>query len=241
VNVSEDVRMAVSLFYNVIVSKPRHNLPLDRKIAELKQRSPLDLSKLQLTDNDMEIVVTKAIIGKQCTWLRIEKNTITSDGASILANMFQKKNSLEGLGLFGNHLSDIGVQYLTTALSSNRNLVKALGLGGNGITDLGAGYLAEMLKTNRTVIQLWLQKSNITDQGIRLLLDVMETRSTSMQELDLSDNTLVSDSSVDSLCSLIQHTVLLRRLWVYGCNLSSKGKEQLLKTKPTQKDFDLRV
>ncbi len=189
----------------------------------------------------METVVTQAIIGKQCTWLRIEKNMITSIGAATLAAAFQKRNSLEGLGLFGNQLSDGGVQSLCTALLSHRNLVKTLGLGENGITDLGVGYLAEMLKTNRILTQLWLQKNEITDQGVQLLTSVIEMHSTNIQELDLSNNTLVSDSSVDSFCSLIQHTLVLRRLWVYDCNISSKGKEQILKTKQTKEDFDLRV
>jgi Ran GTPase-activating protein (RanGAP) involved in mRNA processing and transport len=223
------------------VRKPRRNLQFERTIAQLPYHSPLDLSKHQLIDANMETVVTQAIIGKQCTWLRIEKNMITSIGAATLAAAFQKRNSLEGLGLFGNQLSDGGVQSLCTALLSHRNLVKTLGLGENGITDLGVGYLAEMLKTNRILTQLWLQKNEITDQGVQLLTSVIEMHSTNIQELDLSNNTLVSDSSVDSFCSLIQHTLVLRRLWVYDCNISSKGKEQILKTKQTKEDFDLRV
>ena len=219
----------------------RRNVQFQSKIAILPYRTLLDLSRQQLIDVDMKIVVTQAIIGKQCTWLRLEGNMITSIGVSTLVTAFHQKNSLEGLGLFGNQISDLGVQTLSLALSSSKHLMKSLGLGNNNITDIGVEYLASMLKNNRTMTQLWLQKNQITDRGVQLLIDAIETYSTHIQELDLSNNILVSDLSVNAFSRLVQHNQVLKRLWIYGGSLTSKGKEQLLKVKQSRTKFDLRV
>ena len=235
---SKHLLILISIF---IAKTPRRNLLFQKRIVELPFRSPLNLNKQQLIDADMEIIVEQALIDKQCIWLRSEENKITPDGISILVTAFQKKNALEGLSLFGNRLSDLGVQILTLAISFSKNKIRSLGLGNNGITDTSIEYIANMLKVNRTITQLCLQKNQITDRGVQLLLDAMEIYSAHIQELDLSGNTFVTDSSVNAFCNFIQHNEALEQLWVYGCNLTPKGREQLVKTTKSRKQFDLRV
>lgn len=238
---SDDSKLFLMLISIFIAKKPVRSLLFKKRIAELPFRSPLNLNKQQLIDADMELIVEQAIVGKQCIWLRLEDNKITSDGISILVTAFQKKNTLEGLGLFGNQISDLGVQTLALAISFSKNKIRSLGLGNNGITDTGIESLANMLKTNRTITQLCLQKNQVTDRGIQLLLDAIELYSIGIQELDLSSNTLVTDSSVGAFCNLIQHNGVLKQLWIYECNLTPKGREQLVKTKKSKNQFDLRV
>lgn len=228
----------ISFFF--VAKRLHRNTQFLKQIAELPHRSPLNLSKQQLIDADMKIVVEKAIIGRQCIWLRLEENMITPDGISVLVKAFESKNVLEGLGLFGNQLSDLGIQILALAIACSKNKIKALGLGKNNITDRGIGYLVNMLNANRLITQLWLQKNQITDEGVQLLLDGIDTYCTQIREIDLSDNIFVTDASMNGFYNLIQRNETLKVLWIYGCSLTSQSKQTIMK-KRLSKRLDLRV
>ncbi|CAF3321724.1 unnamed protein product [Rotaria sp. Silwood2] len=133
------------------------NTKLDQLIDRCQSGSEIDLSVKQLTDEDIPIVIEKAIIGKQCTVLILSQNNITANGAAVLADALRNNTTLIGLSLWDNPIGDAGVQSLIQALTTNNSVLKRLGLQGNGITDQGAQYLAEMLKTNRTLTALDIQ------------------------------------------------------------------------------------
>jgi Ran GTPase-activating protein (RanGAP) involved in mRNA processing and transport len=183
-----------------------------------------------LTDDDMEIVVTHAIIKKQCKVLYLENNKITARGTSIIAAALKNNTRLETLNLCNNHVSDMGVKSLSETLSSQNSTLMLLDLGSNEITDLGAQYLAEMLKTNQTLVFLRLSFNQIGNQGIQLLTNVIARQNTSLQELYINGNKLISDLSTNSLVQMLKYHRALKTFYVDQCNLSKKCKRKLRQT-----------
>ena len=140
-------------------------------------KSVVDLSEKQLSDDDMEIVVAQILLRNQCKKLILKKNMITEKGAFKLAQGLKTNTSLENLDLGKNNIQDQGVQYLVEALiTSNKTLTK-LHLQSNGITEVGAGYLADMLTCNPAIRRLGLDYNYIGDGGTRLLSDALRSNS----------------------------------------------------------------
>lgn len=222
-----------------LVSTGHQNQQLEQQIAQVGTHSEVDLDQHQVNDQDMEIVVREAIINKQCTQLLLRENQITPIGAAVLADALRNNNTLEELHLTHNQISDKGVQALAQALGINNNTITQLALGWNKITDTGAKYLAEMLKTNTKLLRIGLLHNEIGDQGVRVLARVLETHNKTLQGLSLDENTLVSDSSVDSLVDMIKRNQSLKELLVNGCGLSQKGIKRLRKAAATKRDFEL--
>jgi Ran GTPase-activating protein (RanGAP) involved in mRNA processing and transport len=199
------------------------------------------LDEQKLIDQDMNIVVKQAMINKQCTKLSLIANSITPNGALILANGLENNSTLEKLNLLDNRIGDIGVRCLTKPLSINNTVLKTLHLGRNGITDDGAEYLAQMLKTNKTLTHLFLYTNEITNEGVAMLTNAIQNHNNTLECLNLSDNKLMNDSSADFLIEMIKHTRSLKTLLVHYCNLSKDSEETLRKVAQSNKNIKVSV
>ncbi len=196
---------------------------------------------MELIDPDMVIIVKQAIINKQCKFLSLQSNKMTSIGASILAEALNDNNTLETLYLGDNYISDDGVDSLARSLSSHNHTLKTLVFQKNRITDKGAKHLAQMLEVNETLIWLYLGENEISNEGVRLLSKAIENQFNSLEMLVLSANKLLTDLSVDYLLPMIEKNQSLKKLWIDNCNLSQAGKQRLDKIQQTKKDFYVRV
>ncbi|CAF1204673.1 unnamed protein product, partial [Rotaria sp. Silwood1] len=111
------------------------NAKLEEWIAHIQPLESIDLSHKSLTDRDVSIVVTKAIVDKSCTGLDLEYNQI----------------SAKDLG--HNHIKDEGVQYLSEMLKVNTTLTE-LYLSNNEISDAGAQKLVNVIARQNQTLQL---------------------------------------------------------------------------------------
>ncbi|CAF0913181.1 unnamed protein product [Adineta steineri] len=204
-----------------------HNYQLQNWIAKCEHRSKLSLSQIPLSDRDMNIVIVQGLIYKQCTKLELRANEITTEGIFLLAEALQSNTTLLTLDLRGNNILDEGVYALTNALSTANTTLKLLNFSDNNTTDQGAEYFARMLETNETLTHLWLDTNQIGDQGIQMLADTLMHRNTSLEQLYLNDNKLVTDASVDYLVFMLENNRTLQLLEMSNCNLSEAGKEKL--------------
>jgi Ran GTPase-activating protein (RanGAP) involved in mRNA processing and transport len=208
-------------------------------IDEFDDQSKIDLTGCKLVDEDMEIVISKAIYNKQCTILQLINCEITSNGASLLANALSRNRTLEQLSLWNNRIGDMGVRSLSNALSFNRNNLKKIDLSDNDITDDGAKYLAQMLKTNTILTHLTLSRNNISDKGVQQIANALQNRNRTLQKLSFTENKFLTDSSVDYFIDMFTHNRSLRKLWLNDCNLSKIGQNRLEKAAKSKKDFDV--
>jgi hypothetical protein len=72
------------------------NYRLEEHLAYFfKQRSKVDLKSMELTDSDMDIVVSEIIINRQCSELNLSNNKITSNGIIIIAHVLRKNKVKE--------------------------------------------------------------------------------------------------------------------------------------------------
>jgi Ran GTPase-activating protein (RanGAP) involved in mRNA processing and transport len=195
-----------------------HNVTLIDRIEKCDQRL-MGLNKKQLNDQDMLIVVQRAIIKKQCKELNLQSNEITWRGASILADALTSDTNLQILYLHNNHISDSGVQYFAQSLSTKNVTLKTLDLGSNDITDEGAEYLSEMLKTNQTLVHLYLRNNQIGDRGVQALVNALAYQNKTLEELVLDQNKMISDSCVEVLMNMLIQNQSLKTLRIWECNL----------------------
>jgi Ran GTPase-activating protein (RanGAP) involved in mRNA processing and transport len=201
----------------------------------------VSLDEQKLIDQDMKIVVKQAMINKQCTKLSLSTNSITPNGALILANGLENNYTLEKLNLLENRIGDMGVRCLTKPLSVNNTVLKILHLGRNGITDDGAEHLAQMLKTNKTLTHLFLYTNEIANGGVAMLTNAIQNHNNTLECLNLSDNKLINDSSVNFLIEMVKHTRSLKTLVVHYCNLSKDSEETLRKAAQSNKNIKISV
>jgi len=66
------------------------NPRLEQHIAYVKHRSNVDLNSMNLTDSDLDIVISEIIIKRQCSELNLSGNRFTYNGILILAYSLRK-------------------------------------------------------------------------------------------------------------------------------------------------------
>lgn len=217
------------------------NSQLEQLINEHELSSSLILTREQLVDQDLPIIIEQGIIQKQCTLLDLTGNEITFEGATFLANALNNNSTLQQLILYNNRLNDKGIRLLAFELSINNNTLKKVNLGLNDITDDGAQHLAQMLKTNRTLTHLWLHENHITDRGAQLLAEVLARHNWTLEFLELSSNKLLSDLSIPAIVDMLRLNQSLQVLNIDHCSLTEVGEMKLQEILQSKKDFQLRI
>ncbi len=180
-----------------------------------------------MIDRDIEIIVKRVIINRQCSTLDLRRNKITSQGALIISNVFHQNIRLKILDLSYNDISDRGIQYLSEALLENLTL-KELSLGSTGITNQGIKYLVEMLQINKTLKKLELYKNNFDDNGMKLLRNVLSEHNKTLNELSLRSNRLITDKSVNVIIDMFRQNQSLDRIELDRCGFSDEAEIRLL-------------
>ena len=219
----------------------RRNSQLEQLIDENVFSSSINLTREQLIDQDIPIVIEHGMIQKRCTLLDLTGNEITFEGATCLANALNNNSTLQELILYNNRLGDKGVRLLAFELSINNNTLKKLNLGFNEITDDGAQHLAQMLKTNRTLTHLWLQENHIGDRGTQLLAGVLARHNWTLELLALYSNKLLSDLSVNAMLDMLRMNQSLQQLNIDHCSLTEVGEAKLQEMIQSKKDFQLMI
>ena len=204
------------------------NKPLEEKIKQGSSQSCVQLDQQHLVDQDMEIVIEQVILNGRCTKMSMGWNKITRLGASILAGALTHRSCvLETLCLSVNDLGDDGINLIFKALANNQSKLKNLDIGNNHVTEKGVGSIAETLKTNKTLTHLCLNGNPISDEGIRVLLDAIAKSNTTLEEMNLCNNSLITDASVDTLLHFIGHNRSLKYLRITGSGLSKASKDRV--------------
>jgi Ran GTPase-activating protein (RanGAP) involved in mRNA processing and transport len=231
---------------SILLTKPITPIIISYENQKLKDlidgcqpHSSIDLHGKNLNDKDMDIVVKEAIINKKCKKLMLHLNSITSEGASIIAEALYENTTLEQLSLSYNPIGDRGVRNLGMSLSLNNCSVQMLYLISTKITNEGAEYLAGMLKINSRLLRLFLDNNYIGDQGVELLTKTLINHNRTLQRIDLSGNKLISDASVDFLVEILKQIYSFSVLDISDCNLSEQGKDKLRQIATTRIDFNL--
>jgi Ran GTPase-activating protein (RanGAP) involved in mRNA processing and transport len=212
------------------------NEELEEAIDLCEISSLINLNGLKVNDNDIEIVLNKGLFDKQCQSLILWNNCLTTYSISRLSSILNENKSLTKLSLVNNHLNDQSIEYLSSSLSLSNCTLKELILGSNQITDQGLIYLSNMLKINETLIGLGLQNNQITDQGIQYLSKV---KNDSIEQISLYSNKLITDDSINYITNILHKNKSLNQFWIWDCQLSKQGINQLRQSIQTKINFQL--
>ncbi|CAF3281854.1 unnamed protein product [Rotaria socialis] len=220
-------------------SSTYHNSHLEDLLTLCKSNSCIDLSVRELIDQDMPIIVQRAIIDKKCKGLYLTGNKLSSQSISILCDGLYNNSTLVELDLSDNHISDSGIQILIDVISTNKSILKRLHLGSNNISDQAIKYLSDMLKTNQSLTHLLLNRNNISNRGVHLLSNVLALHNRSLEVLSFSANSLITDVSVDSLIAMLEQNNTLKELDIKYCNMTISNSQRLQKTANEKHGFKL--
>ncbi|CAF4239822.1 unnamed protein product [Adineta steineri] len=223
-----DVESFDSLILNPIPQLNQYRNPrLEEVIRASETRSKLSLESMNLNDQDMEIVVKLGIVEKQCMILNLSDNTITSVGASILSQVFLDNQTFKSLILDRNRILDAGVEFIARGLANANLCFRTLYLDSVGMSDTSCEYLAEMIRRNHGIIYLWLNNNEISDRGVQVLFETIKSCDCGIVMITLSGNTLITDASVDIICSAMFENCAFHQIHICNCGLSTAGKERL--------------
>lgn len=176
------------------------NVKLEETISQCQSKGSIRLSEMNLTDQDMPLIIRRAVCKKKCAELFLEHNTFTSDAVKILVKELKINTRLTELNLSGNPLGDEAIEYLTQ-------------------------FLANALQ-NQVLIRLWLRQANITNRGVYMFANALQTNRT-LEELYLEGYNLITDDCVSSVIKMLRRNKTLREFNLEACSLSNKGIERL--------------
>lgn len=124
--------------------------------------------------SDSAFEISKLLkVNSTITRLALNKNKIGNIGVKYLAN-----NNLTLLDLNNNNISLEGIRYLANMLDNEECRLISLYLIANDIGDEGALLLANALKTNDRLQYLYIKYSNITNNGLNYLIEMLEQNCT---------------------------------------------------------------
>ncbi|CAF1468049.1 unnamed protein product [Adineta ricciae] len=216
------------------------NPQLEQIIRSTEFRGTLLLESMNLNDHDVEIVVKLGIVEQQCKGLNLQHNKITSVGAFILAQSFYDIRYIAELKLCGNRLLDAGVQHIARGLTNKNMGLIGLYLNSVGMTDASCECLVEMVRINGRMRHLFLFDNEISDYGAQVLMKIPEyNEHASIPTIGLSGNRLITDASVDAICSAIHTSRYFHQIHLGNCSLSMEGKMRLQLTAQQRGSFVL--
>ncbi|XP_026118273.1 NACHT, LRR and PYD domains-containing protein 3-like isoform X2 [Carassius auratus] len=187
----------------------------------------LDLSNNDLQDSGVKLLSDGLKTNCQLQILRLSLCNLTAESCESLSSVLQSSSScLRELDLSNNDLQDTGVKLLSDGLKTNCQLqilrlslcnltaesceslssvlqsssscLRELDLSNNDLQDTGVKLLSDGLKTNCQLQILRLSLCNLTAESCESLSSVLQSSSSRMRELDLSNNDL-QDSGVKLL------------------------------------------
>jgi Ran GTPase-activating protein (RanGAP) involved in mRNA processing and transport len=177
------------------------NIQLEKRIDKSSTEN-IELINMNLTDQDIPIIIQKVIKKKKCTSLSLATNKITADG----------------------------IRMIVSALKTNKKLTHLI-LASNPIGDEGIKYIIDLIENSRTLYHLSLSDTQITDDGMKMITDTLKSNPTSLRCIDLRSNVLITDVSVESLLQMVELNETLSACRLDNCGLSQDGKDKLKEVK----------
>ncbi|XP_048025519.1 uncharacterized protein LOC125254758 isoform X11 [Megalobrama amblycephala] len=124
------------------------------------------------------------------------------------------------------NLTDKSCSALATVLGSDTSL-KELNMNNNNLHDSGVELLCTGLKSVKCKLEtLWLSDCDLTEKSCSALASVLSSDSSSLKDLELSNNNL-QDSGVMLLCDGLKNNSKLEKIRLSDCSITEEGYKAL--------------
>lgn len=234
----------INVFFFIIESSNidiYENNNLKQLIDKCEINCLINLNGEILNDNDIDIIINNGLINKRSQSIILKNNFLSFNSIEKLSLHLNINKYLTKLIITNNQLSDLSIKSLSESLSFNNSTLKQLNLGSNQLDDQSLIYLSDMLKSNQTIISIGLQDNQITDESIQYFSSVIENFNKSIEDISLYSNKLITDLSIQSLSNMINQNNSLNTLWIWDCQLSEQGKQEIQQSIQIKNHFELKL
>jgi hypothetical protein len=194
------------------------------------------IGELNVIDRDVPLIIKEAIIAQKCSFLDLNHNMITAEGARLIANVLTENTSLRNLRFWHNYLLDYGANYIVEALHSNSTLTW-LCFASNGLTDACAPNIARMLQKNQSLETFYLDNNAIADEGMIMLMNSLHYNKT-LRQLYLHNNT-ITDKSNHCIEKMFNDNGTLQLLSLGNNQFSKEGRTYLRNLKRQKNNLQI--
>ncbi|XP_053541106.1 NACHT, LRR and PYD domains-containing protein 3 isoform X3 [Ictalurus punctatus] len=181
----------------------------------------LNLSHNKLQDSGVKLL-SAGLENPHCTLvtLRLRECNLTEESCRVLSSVLSSNSSrLRELDLGYNNLQD-------SVLTSNASRLRELDLSENKLLqDSGVKLLCAGLENPHCTLEiLRLRRCNLTEESCRVLSSVLSSKSSSLRELELSENKLLQNLGVKLLCAGLENPhCTLEILRMNYCSITDEG------------------
>ncbi|XP_035297516.1 NACHT, LRR and PYD domains-containing protein 14 [Cricetulus griseus] len=133
---------------------------------------------------------------------------LTKAVCEVLSLALAKNKSLTHLCLADNFLEDKGIEILSYALRSPHCTLQSLVLRCCYFSQVGGEFLSTALLDNKSLIHLDLGSNSLQDSGLRFLCHVLQQSTCTLQELELMGCVLTSEGCLDLASVLVKNSHL---------------------------------
>uniref|UniRef100_A0A8C1W1T3 Uncharacterized protein n=1 Tax=Cyprinus carpio TaxID=7962 RepID=A0A8C1W1T3_CYPCA len=144
----------------------------------------------------------------------------------LSALLMDSHSKLEKMKLNNCELTEKSCSVLATVLSS-KTILKEMNLNNSRLLDSGVKEICEGLKNPVCELKiLKLSKCDLTDESCSAFASVLSSDSSSLRDLDLSNNNL-QDSGVELLSDGLKENCKLEKLCLSDCSITEEGYRAL--------------
>ena len=171
-----------------------------------------------LNDNVFEILIS-ALLLKRIRYLNLSNNNITNKSMYLLNKFLIKNQTLSILDMSHNQYVDTdGIKLILNALKLHPNICK---LDFSYMNIPGSGELiSSLLSENKSIITLILKNDNFNDIDMKSISKELSKRESTLEHLDLSENTKIGDDGLKEIGKIIYNNKSLKSIGLDGMNLS---------------------
>lgn len=181
----------------------------------------LVLRNLKIMPQEMMALVNAIKIHQSVAILHLEKVTLDVESITIFNEIFKINPSIGDLRIINSNLSGEKLKVLASCLkylNARRGRIRNLVLDDNSMTDNDLETIASILAYNRYLCVLSLRNNQITDKGVRYLMEVLAPAKpvysyggvAFLTALDLSDNLLTQNAVVEFESVIKKNPVLTK-------------------------------
>ncbi|XP_035528674.1 nucleotide-binding oligomerization domain-containing protein 1 [Morone saxatilis] len=178
----------------------------------------------QLSDSSIEVLAEELCKHKIVKVLGLYNNHITDVGAKLVAQIIEECPKLRVVKIGKNKISAVGGKYLASAIQKSTSIFD-VGMWGNSIGDEGAEAFAEALRHHPSLTNLSLSANVITSKGGKCLAEALKENSV-LRIFWLVQNEMTDDAA-PHLAELVRANTGLSHLWLISNQFTVDGIKHL--------------